>query len=430
MEKGSNNSNNNSSSMYPPPPPPYFDFDETFTHAPFDYNHPQLFPLPLPSNNKRKHDQVTTSTNLKNYRKAPQAPKHFKSPYVCFATAHQAQVKAQLGSSAKVSQVSAKLGEMWRQLTPQERTVWDAAAERDKARYLTEKAAYTGPWKVPSKKKKKHPDAPKRPMSAFLFYSQKLRGELKLKHPNKRNTEISRMLGEMWRNAPADVRAKHVQREAEERSKYKVELAEFNAKLKLQEEEEQDDEDEEEEQEGHHPADEFPSSSANGNFLNSGYHPYPPHHHGPPPPRHHYHPHHAHHHDPMTPAPFPYHHPGYGGGAAKSMFAQRHYHPSSRWFSPMEEPLSHQHQHAHTTAGNHSATTSPSPMKIPIRPVFTTRTSPIQREATAVSLNKSAAASSSWEEDSNVMAAPVVTSGPQQDAAEEEGDDEWVEGSD
>ena len=221
--------------------PPYFDFDETFsnTEALAEIPFPPVVPMPLPFHKKRKVESEDEDDTF-SYRKAPQAPKHFKSPYVCFATAHQADVKKELGENAKVPDVTQRLGEMWRSISLEERKIWDAEAEKDKARYMREKAAYKGPWKVPSKKKKKHPDAPKRPMSAFLFFSQKLRGELKAKYPEKRNTEISRMLGEMWRNAPADVREKHVRREAEEREIYKKELEDFNKRVEIEEENEKE----------------------------------------------------------------------------------------------------------------------------------------------------------------------------------------------
>jgi len=124
-------------------------------------------------------------------RKAPQAPRHFKSPFACFSSVHKANVKNELGSKASASDISSYLGNMWRKLSSVERAIWDDVAKKDKERYLREKVTYKGPWKVKSKQIKKHPNAPKRPMSAFLFYSRKLRSELKAKYPNKRNTGIS-----------------------------------------------------------------------------------------------------------------------------------------------------------------------------------------------------------------------------------------------
>lgn len=103
---------------------------------------------------------------------------------------------------------------------------------------MVEKASYTGPWQVPWKRAKKDPSAPKRPMSAFLYFSQGKRTVLKNKHPEMKNTEVSRLLGEMWRNASEEEREPHISKERSEREKYKVAIAEwrkdFEAKQQAQ----------------------------------------------------------------------------------------------------------------------------------------------------------------------------------------------------
>jgi hypothetical protein len=75
-------------------------------------------------------------------------------------------------------------------------------------------------------------------MSAFLYYSQEKRHEVKESFPDMKNTEVSRMLGEMWRNAPEEERKPHIDREKVEREKYKVEIAswrkEYEAKVESQ----------------------------------------------------------------------------------------------------------------------------------------------------------------------------------------------------
>jgi hypothetical protein len=69
------------------------------------------------------------------------------------------------------------------------------------------------------------PSAPKRPMSAFLYFSQDKRKIIKAANPDMPNTEISRVLGEMWKNSSPEERQIHIDREADERKKYKVEIA-------------------------------------------------------------------------------------------------------------------------------------------------------------------------------------------------------------
>jgi hypothetical protein len=91
-------------------------------------------------------------------------------------------------------------------------------------RFVRQKAAYKGPWSIPKRRAKKHPLAPKRPMSAFLKYSQTRRSMVKQDNPNMSNTDVSRLLGEMWRNASPKERAPYVEQEEVERGVYKEDI--------------------------------------------------------------------------------------------------------------------------------------------------------------------------------------------------------------
>lgn len=160
-------------------------------------------------------------------RKAPGAPKRFKSSYICFFMAKQTEIKEELGEKATVMMVSKRSAEKWKALTAVERAHWDEVAAQDKQRYLAEKSTYTGPWKVPWKRARKDPSAPKRPMSAFLMFAQGRRAELRSKNPNLKNTEVSQILGEMWRNLSEEYRRPFVEREKADREVYKVKSAEW-----------------------------------------------------------------------------------------------------------------------------------------------------------------------------------------------------------
>ena len=56
--------------------------------------------------NKKKRDGSTL-------RKAPQAPKRFKSSYICFFMAKQPEIKDELGSKATVTEISKRSAQMW-----------------------------------------------------------------------------------------------------------------------------------------------------------------------------------------------------------------------------------------------------------------------------------------------------------------------------
>ena len=59
-----------------------------------------------PKRGKKKRDNSTL-------RKAPQAPKRFKSSYICFFMAKQPEIKEELGKNATVTEISKRSAEMW-----------------------------------------------------------------------------------------------------------------------------------------------------------------------------------------------------------------------------------------------------------------------------------------------------------------------------
>ena len=121
----------------------------------------------------------------------------------------------------KVTSLSSRISADWKALSDDDREYWRKEAERDKLRYDAEKSAYTGPWKVPFRKRSaKDPSAPRRPPSAFLNYCQLRRKQLSRENPGVKNTEISKMLGQEWKNAPLDVKRPYMEKELIERAEY------------------------------------------------------------------------------------------------------------------------------------------------------------------------------------------------------------------
>ena len=118
------------------------------------------------------------------------------------------------------------VSEAWRSLRPEERAPWEEKSRLDKERYELEKSVFDGPWKVPAgQRAAKDASAPKRPSSAFLSYSNKLRAGLKRNHPQWSNAQLSKELSHMWKTL--DMRDKKVflDEEVEARKKYHEEMA-------------------------------------------------------------------------------------------------------------------------------------------------------------------------------------------------------------
>ena len=171
-------------------------------------------------------------------RKDPRAPKRSKSAYIFFAIDQRERVKGILGGGARVGDIAKKTSELWKALSDEEREKWEGIAKADRDRYQVEKASYTGPLLIPGdsaygKKGKKDPSAPKRPLTAFLYFSQQMRPTLKVKNPEWRIAELSQELGRMWRNMSEEERMPYAKHEEEERKKYQV----VNEKWKREQEE-------------------------------------------------------------------------------------------------------------------------------------------------------------------------------------------------
>ena len=123
------------------------------------------------------------------------------------------------------------VSEAWRNLSPDEREVYENMSIKDKARYNVEKTMYKGAWTVPiGYKRPKDTTAPKRPVPAFFAFSNKRRAMAKAQIPGASNAELSKALSQMWKDAPNVLREQYKHEEAELGRKYKVDIAEWRRK--------------------------------------------------------------------------------------------------------------------------------------------------------------------------------------------------------
>mmetsp|Transcript_15656 Transcript_15656/g.22077 ORF Transcript_15656/g.22077 Transcript_15656/m.22077 type:complete len:439 (+) Transcript_15656:198-1514(+) len=186
---------------------------------------------PNDENRSKKH-KVSASKKIVKFKKAPQAPRRFKSAYMFFSTAKHPEIRAKITqdgkTTTKTTDVAKLVSKAWKNLSNEEREKWDDMARKDKERFELEKSMYTGPWKVPKRKgSDRDPNEPKRPMSSFLSYSNSIRSVTKKEHPDKSNAEISRILAQKWKEAPEEERNVHIEKEKKLREEYKKAMAQY-----------------------------------------------------------------------------------------------------------------------------------------------------------------------------------------------------------
>ena len=219
-------------------------------------------------------DGIPNSKKKKQFKKNPNAPKRFRSAFILFSIhkhrelREQAQAQqtkeplpdekeekepqgddedssekegAEEGDNKKTKKnttptstnatmdIARQVSLAWRAMGPDERKHWEVLAMQDKARYMTEKEHFAGPWMVPcsGKRRPKDPTAPKKAVPAYFLFSNARRQDIKNQHPMASNGEISRILAQMWKEAPDDVKQTYLEGEQKSRDRYAREMEEW-----------------------------------------------------------------------------------------------------------------------------------------------------------------------------------------------------------
>jgi hypothetical protein len=70
-------------------------------------------------------------------------------------------------------------------------------------------------------------DVSRRPPNAFILYSQAMRSTVRQSNPALSNTEVSRLLGQLWKDVPADAKLQYKQQAARAQEQFKQEHPDY-----------------------------------------------------------------------------------------------------------------------------------------------------------------------------------------------------------
>lgn len=79
-------------------------------------------------------------------------------------------------------------------------------------------------------RRKKDPNAPKRPITAYMFYAQDQRKVVNQEHPDAKFGEIGKLIGEKWRQLAPEDKKKYEDQAAEDKKRYDAEKAAYKEK--------------------------------------------------------------------------------------------------------------------------------------------------------------------------------------------------------
>jgi hypothetical protein len=199
----------------------------------------------------------------KKSRKVSTVPKRPMSAYLFFCKDKRAEVKAEF-PDLKATEVTSELGRMWHEVKETEQVEqYNDLAKADRARYNAEMD--NAPPKEPKekkqrkrksstsdsdgeskpKKKKTKKNGPKKPKSAYLYFCEEKRAEVKAENPEMKPTEITAELGRLWNKIKDTPKAIKYKEQAEDA---KAQYAEATDSAKVVENSNGSGEEEEEEE--------------------------------------------------------------------------------------------------------------------------------------------------------------------------------------
>ncbi|KAF7637588.1 hypothetical protein Mgra_00002847 [Meloidogyne graminicola] len=148
------------------------------------------------------------------------------SPYGFFVKmCYEEHKKKYPNECVQVTEISKKCSQKWKTMTDEEKKRFFELAQKDAERYQAEVAAYGGEDVLKKRKRaKKDPNAPKRALSAFFFFSSDKRQEVSGEHPDWRVGQIAQELGLRWKSLTDEERTIFEKKAQEDKERYAEEM--------------------------------------------------------------------------------------------------------------------------------------------------------------------------------------------------------------
>merc|ERR1711874_914450 len=152
--------------------------------------------------------------------KDPNAPKKPLSAYFLFSQDERLKVKGE-NPDFSITEVAKELGRRWAVIDPGLKGQYEQRYQNTKKLYDQEMTAYK------PQKKKKDPNAPKQPLSAYFIFSTQERLRVKEGNPGFSICEVAKELGRRWAEMDPALKQRYQARAEEERQKYDNDMANY-----------------------------------------------------------------------------------------------------------------------------------------------------------------------------------------------------------
>lgn len=159
-------------------------------------------------------------------KKDPNEPKRPLTPFMWFATTNRESIKSSL-TDASFTEVAKALGAKWKLMDDLAKAPYVKVAADDKKRYIRQMECYMPSddyIQAKKTKKRRDPEQPKKPLSAFMLFMQEHRQAIRANNPGNNVGAISKIGGEMWKSMTEEQKAPYRRRQEQEKHRYQVQM--------------------------------------------------------------------------------------------------------------------------------------------------------------------------------------------------------------
>ena len=168
---------------------------------------------------------------------ASDKPRGRMTAYAFFVqTCREEHKKLHPDETVKFELFSRQCSDRWKTMSEIEKEKFHEMATKDKERYIEEMKGYVAPLSLGRRgrrprgmKKMKDPNKPKRALSAFLFYSNDERPNVRAANPDFSVGEVAKELGRQWGELNENEKAKYEKQAEQDRARYDREMVDYRS---------------------------------------------------------------------------------------------------------------------------------------------------------------------------------------------------------
>lgn len=188
-------------------------------------------------NNSSSHPRPYKDERVRN------VPKRNISAYILYQNAMHEEFKRG-NPNMTFGQLAKYTAYMYRNLSSEVKASWDTRAQEVMIRYKHQGGIFDPPQcrgacsvvvnghhsiKTRAKRKAKDPNAPKRALSAYVFFSNELRPVLTKQFPRIKFIETGRLLGERWRSLSFSEKKRYEDMASRDKIRFQTEMQQYFA---------------------------------------------------------------------------------------------------------------------------------------------------------------------------------------------------------